>query len=325
MISEPVILIGQLTGLAFACGINLYATIAVLGLATRLGPLASLPPELATLEQPLVIGSAAALYIVEFVLDKIPYVDSVWDTIHTFIRPGAAALLAVGAAAAYAPEVQVAGGLLAAGVALSAHGSKAGLRLAVHASRWRRLSPAFSLVEDAVAVAIAVTVIRNPAMAAAVAATAVLLTMLVGPVLWRAFLLGIRAMGARLRSLFHPRSWHSTERLPPALRGAAPRPPAGFGPHRVARASVRGLRGIGAYQHGWLVATPEGVYFVYRSFFGPRHRPLPAAHAARLRPGFWADVVDVESSAGNYTVFLFKDGPPAAAAIREILSDNADG
>lgn len=322
MVSEPLILAGQLLAIAFASGLDVYATIAVLGLAARLGLAAGLPPGLAALAQPLVIGSAAALYLVESVVDKLPRVDALWDAVHTAIRPAAAALLAVSATAPHPFEVQIGAALLAGATALGAHASKAGLRTAVTASRWRgRLVPALSVAEDVAAITIAFAVVREPGMATAIAAGALLAIVAPGPVLWRAFLLGVRAMAARARGLFQRREWLGVDRIPPALRVVVPRSPLGPGVQRAARASIKGLPGVGAYRHGWIVIAPEGAHFLYRSLLGPRARPLPPGQDAEVHRGLWADVVSIRSAAGEYTIFLYCDGPPPAVAVAALAPD----
>jgi hypothetical protein len=100
---NPIETFGLALGAGFSSGLNLYATVATLGLLQRFGVI-HLPPGLQTLSHPIVVGIAVALYAIEFLADKIPYVDTVWDTVHTFIRPPAAALLAYAAAGAAAPE-----------------------------------------------------------------------------------------------------------------------------------------------------------------------------------------------------------------------------
>ena len=89
---SPLETLGFALGTSFASGLNLYATIAAAGLFQRFG-IVELPPQLQVLAHPLVLGIAIALFLVEFVADKIPYVDTAWDGIHTFIRPPAAAFL----------------------------------------------------------------------------------------------------------------------------------------------------------------------------------------------------------------------------------------
>jgi hypothetical protein len=130
---NPIGTLGLALGAGFSSGLNLYATVATLGLLQRLGVL-HLPPTLQVLSHPWVLGIAIALYLIEFFADKIPYFDTIWDTIHTFIRPPAAALLAFAAAGGAAPEWRWGAALLAGGVALTAHSTKASARAAVNTS-----------------------------------------------------------------------------------------------------------------------------------------------------------------------------------------------
>jgi hypothetical protein len=130
---NPIETLGLALGAGFSSGLNLYATVATLGLLQRFGVL-QLPPSLQVLSHSWVLGTALALYLVEFFADKIPYLDTFWDLIHTFIRPPAAALLAFAAAGGVAPEWRWAAALLAGGVALTSHGTKASARAAVNTS-----------------------------------------------------------------------------------------------------------------------------------------------------------------------------------------------
>lgn len=120
-------------GTAWTSGLNLYATIASLGLANRAGMI-QLPPDLQILADPLVIGIACLMYFIEFFADKVPYVDSGWDVLHTFIRVPAGALLAAGAVGDVNPAMELAALLAGGGVALAAHGTKMTVRLAVNTS-----------------------------------------------------------------------------------------------------------------------------------------------------------------------------------------------
>jgi len=90
---SPLETLGFALGTSFASGLNVYATVAAAGLMQRLG-LVHLPDALQVLAHPIVLGLAGTLFIIEFIADKIPYVDSAWDAVHTFIRPPAAAVLA---------------------------------------------------------------------------------------------------------------------------------------------------------------------------------------------------------------------------------------
>jgi hypothetical protein len=138
-------------GAGFSSGLNLYATVATLGLLQRFGVL-HLPGSLEILSHPWVLGIALALYVIEFFADKIPYVDTIWDAIHTFIRPPAAAVLAYAAAGGAAAEWKWGAALLAGGVALTSHGTKASARAAVNASPEPLSNWALSFGEDLLAV-----------------------------------------------------------------------------------------------------------------------------------------------------------------------------
>ncbi|MCX7065246.1 MAG: DUF4126 domain-containing protein [Proteobacteria bacterium] len=120
-------------GVAWASGINLYAVIAVLGLAGSAGYI-QLPDTLAIVEDPLVIIAAGFMYCVEFFADKIPGVDSTWDALHTFIRIPAGAMLAAGAVGDVTPALAVAAGLIGGGVTAATHATKAGTRMLINTS-----------------------------------------------------------------------------------------------------------------------------------------------------------------------------------------------
>jgi Domain of unknown function (DUF4126) len=148
---NPVETLGLALGAGFSSGLNLYATIATLGLLERF-QIVHLPGSLQALAHPWVIGIALTLYLIEFFADKIPYVDTVWDSIHTLIRPPAAAILAYASAGAAPAEWRWGAALLAGGVALTSHGTKASTRAAANTipepfSNWT-----LSLGEDVLAV-----------------------------------------------------------------------------------------------------------------------------------------------------------------------------
>ncbi len=159
--------LGLALGASFASGLNLYATVAALGLMQRLG-FAQLPPSLQVLAHPVVLGVAIALYAIEFVADKVPYVDSVWDVVHTFIRPPAAAVLAYGALAQVPDAWRVVAALLAGGIALASHGTKASARAAANASPEPFSNWILSLGEDAVAIGLAWLAVTHPWLTLAV-------------------------------------------------------------------------------------------------------------------------------------------------------------
>ena len=119
---SPLETLGFTLGTSFASGLNLYATVAAAGLFQRFG-IVQLPEPLQVLANPFVMGIAVTLFLVEFIADKIPYVDSAWDAVHTFIRPPAAAVIAYSAFGQVPEEWKVSAALLAGGVALTSHGA----------------------------------------------------------------------------------------------------------------------------------------------------------------------------------------------------------
>jgi hypothetical protein len=217
------VVLGQILGVAFGAGLNLYATVAFLGLALELGWIAGLTPPVYGLANPIVLVTAAVLYAFEFFIDKVPYADTAWDAIHTIIRPVAVAVLVFAALGEASLPLQIGGAALAGMVALAAHGVKAGLRLILNV-RPRKVRTAFiSVLEDVCAVALAAAALMYPVAALIVAGAAVPILALTGPRLWRAGVLAVRALDARLRGVFGTKGWRHADQLPArAARGVAP-------------------------------------------------------------------------------------------------------
>lgn len=125
--------IGLTLGVAWASGINLYAAILVLGYMGASGTL-TLPPDLQVLANPLVLLAAGAMYLLEFFADKMPGVDTTWDTLHTFIRIPAGAAMAAGAVGDVDPAVTLAAAIVGGGLAAGTHATKAGSRVLINTS-----------------------------------------------------------------------------------------------------------------------------------------------------------------------------------------------
>lgn len=149
---EWIATLGFAMGSAWLSGVNLYATVATLGLLQRYH-LAALPGNLDILGNGWVIGVAAGLYIIEFVADKVPVVDTAWDMVHTFIRVPAGAILAFAAFSGADATVQAIAMLLGGGVALTSHGAKAATRAAANTSPEPFSNWILSVVEDLFTVA----------------------------------------------------------------------------------------------------------------------------------------------------------------------------
>lgn len=154
-------------GTAWTSGINLYATVAVLGLLQRFGSV-KLPGGLDVLDNWWIIGIAAGLYLIEFFADKIPYVDSVWDVVHTFIRVPAGAAVAYAATSQMDPSVYTVATLLGGGLAFSSHGTKAALRAGANLSPEPVSNWVLSIVEDIIAFVGAILAVFAPVIIAIV-------------------------------------------------------------------------------------------------------------------------------------------------------------
>ncbi len=160
--------IAQIVALAVASGLNVYATVAVLGLTAHFH-LVELPDQFRAFDHPLVIGIALAMYLVEFVADKIPWFDSIWDAIHTVVRPLGGAWIAVNAIGHAAPASVTAAALLGGGLAMTTHVTKASTRAAANVSPEPFSNWLLSLSEDAVAIAVSYVALGHPALAATIA------------------------------------------------------------------------------------------------------------------------------------------------------------
>jgi hypothetical protein len=188
-------------GAAWASGINLYATVAVLGLASNSG-YAELPATLAVVEDPLVILAAGFMYCVEFFVDKTPGVDSAWDALHTFIRIPAGAMLAAGAIGEVSPAVVVAAGLVGGTVSAAAHTAKAGSRALINTSPEPFTNWTASVAEDLAVFAGLWAALNHPAIFLVILTIMLLLAIWLLPRLFRA----VGAVLSRLRSLFRSRA-----------------------------------------------------------------------------------------------------------------------
>ena len=190
-------ILGLAFGAAWTSGINLYATVAALGLLQHYG-LAQLPGGLHVLDSWIIIGVALFLYTVEFIADKIPYVDTVWDAVHTFIRVPAGAVLAFSATANLHPSVQVLALLLGGGLALSTHGTKATLRAAANTSPEPVTNWTLSIIEDVVAIGSTVLMVIHPVIILIVIAVFLLILAWILPKVVRR----LRRMIASARAFF---------------------------------------------------------------------------------------------------------------------------
>ncbi|MCC6797948.1 MAG: DUF4126 domain-containing protein [Candidatus Hydrogenedentes bacterium] len=198
---ETIALIGSVMGVGIVSGINLYATVLTIGLCLRF-QLFGIPEGMGDLEvlaHPYVLWTAGILFFVEFFADKIPYVDSLWDAIHTFIRPIAGAILGATMAGFGDPALAAVAFLLAGGVAFTSHATKATTRVAANHSPEPFSNWILSIIEDIVAIVGAVLAFLFPMVALIAVLVFVCIAIWLLPKIVRAF----RSQFARVRRIFN--------------------------------------------------------------------------------------------------------------------------
>ncbi len=157
-------ILGLIAGSSLTSGINLYLTVASLGITERLGWI-SLPGQLETFGNPIVISIALILFIIEFLADKFPYIDNLWDSVHMFIRPIGGALIAYLATSDMNAPIQTAVALAAGTLTFDSHLTKATTRLAINASPEPFSNITMSIIEDTFVISVIIMIIVFPLMA----------------------------------------------------------------------------------------------------------------------------------------------------------------
>ncbi len=184
-------------GVAWASGINLYAAILVLGLLGASGNM-PLPEALHVLQNPMVIGAAGIMYCIEFFADKVPGVDSIWDTLHTFIRIPAGAILAASAIAEVDPSLTLSAALVGGSITAATHLTKASTRLLVNTSPEPFSNIGVSLTEDTLVIGGLWAALHYPLVFLVFLVAFLLVMIWLLPILWR----GVKGMYETLRRLF---------------------------------------------------------------------------------------------------------------------------
>jgi Domain of unknown function (DUF4126) len=200
-------------GTAWTSGINLYATVAALGIASR-AEMIQLPPDLQVLGHPAVIAIACIMYFIEFFADKVPYVDSGWDALHTFIRVPAGAILAARSLGDMNPALELVAVLAGGSIALAAHGTKAATRLAINASPEPFSNWAASITEDVSVFGSIWLMFNHPVIMLILVLVFLALVVWLVPKIFRFVKRGFQALRDRMRGI-KPDQPASTD--PPAL------------------------------------------------------------------------------------------------------------
>ncbi len=196
-LEQIISLIALTMGVGWASGINLYATVLMLGVLNNMGHI-TLPEELQVVSDPLVLMAAGAMYFVEFFADKVPGVDTGWDGLHTFIRIPAGAALAAGAVGDMAPAVEIAAALVGGSLAAGSHAAKAGSRVMINTSPEPVTNWTASISEDLMVLGGLWAALNHPIWFLAGLVIFILLLIWLLPKLWR----GIKKVFGFIARLF---------------------------------------------------------------------------------------------------------------------------
>jgi len=345
-------LLGSTLGLGLVSGINLYATVLVVGLGVRL-EIIVLRPELQQLQvlaTPIVIGIAGLLFVIEFLADKIKWIDSIWDAVHTFIRPLGAALIGATALGATSPEAVVVA-LLCGGVALSGHSTKAGVRVLVNHSPEAFSNVVLSLVEDGLVVLGTYIAVQYPYLMPLIVGLFVIGFVWFAPKVFRLVRIEINGIFAFFKKLFVVIK-RLTLRL---LRRSVPvesqfnlrtRPdipqivndelPVEYvyhlkdkfklnGESAVIRcAAGKGIRGL-RHSLGYLTVTPNELIFTARRRFGFRDHLIPRNRFEHIhfKKQLLLDRLMLRAEGKQHVFHFFKDAAHRGESISNTLGTNS--
>lgn len=212
-LEQIISLIALTMGVGWASGINLYATVLMLGVLNNMGHIA-LPEELQVVSDPLVLMAAGFMYFVEFFADKVPGVDTGWDGLHTFIRIPAGAALAAGAVGDLAPAVEIAAALVGGSLAATSHAAKAGSRVLINTSPEPVTNWTASISEDLMVLGGLWAALNHPIWFLIGLVAFIILLIWLLPKIWR----GVKRVFRFLADLFSGRKSPPPgegERLPP--------------------------------------------------------------------------------------------------------------
>jgi len=347
-------MLGSLLGLVWASGLRLYATVLLVGLGVRFSLLA-LPPEmegLRVLAEPRVLTAAGMMFLVEFVADKVPWVDSLWDSVHTVIRPLGAMAMATAAAGWMDPAAKTILALLCGGVALAGHSSKAATRLLANHSPEPFSNIALSLGEDLFVLFAVWLAIQHPILALCLLAAFLAVFAWMAPKIFRLLRVQAPALAGFIRNFAMPdrirprtpaaaASQTATmedrvKRVLPNDRTLAHRMPVNFlrtlgemfpgsdpslAFRAVAMKSVPGLRN----SPGYLCIMDDRCVFVTRRSFRLRVHRIEADRVTRAdyRSGIFLDRLVFHGPDGERGFYLAKDGGPIGECVALALSPAA--
>ncbi len=301
--------LGSLLGLSFVSGINLYATVAVVGLVTKFHLIQGLPPEFQALNNNLIITVAIILYVCEFFADKIPGFDTAWDAIHTLIRPFGGALLALMTVGKASPATEVLAFMIGATLATGSHLAKSGFRVLINTSPEPFSNMVVSVAEDMGVVGLTYLSMSHPVLALVITVILTIIIAILLPFLWRAVRMLLSGLWHRLkgtggapgdsllRSTAIKIAPHITD-LGISLDNAV-----------VVPAWVTKVRGFKRWQKGYLVYDKENFYFVPSKMFKktPISIPVPRKEKIIMGSGFLFHKLFIHSDRESWNLIVPKN------------------
>ncbi|HEY3278107.1 MAG TPA: DUF4126 domain-containing protein [Syntrophorhabdaceae bacterium] len=309
---ETIALLGSLTGLGLMAGLSLYATILTVGLGVRFG-LVHLDPglqHLAVLAGTPVLVAAGIVYLFEFFADKIPWLDSIWDSVHTFIRPFGAAVLGVTAIGSVDTVTQVLSVILCGGAALASHSAKAGTRIMVNHSPEPVSNVSLSLFEDGLTFLGTWFSLKHPQLMLIIAGVFMVIILAISPRIFRLLKVELLAFHAMIDKYLS-----GSGRLPagePMPDGYEQYLRKRFDPSAFPKA-VRCVasRGVGGLRHsvGYLCLGGEGLFFLTRRWFHFSLWQMKGNSITDLRrtKGLLLDLISFSDGEGPRSFYFFKN------------------
>ncbi len=263
---DAIHILGTLLGLSFISGINLYATVAVVGMCIKWNLVTNFPPELSVLANDLIIGIALVFYILEFVADKIPGFDTFWDILHTFIRPLGGAFLAFLTVANGSPVAEILAFMLGSFISGMAHATKASTRLIIQLSPEPVSNTIASISEDVFTIGYGYVVLKYPLVGLVCTTIIIALILYFFPKLLRLFFMMASVIYYRLTKRYKnlkdfssvpikwDEYWKKVRDADEKLLWAGP-------------AFAKAIPGISRFKKGYLIVSSDGLYFYTRKLW----------------------------------------------------------
>lgn len=315
---ETLVLLTKIFGISFTSGINLYATIGLVGLAIRFNLIQNLPEQLNILANEYVIGTALIMYTCEFVADKIPAFDSIWDSVHTFIRPFAAAMLALMAVGDCPLYMKIIVFILAGGVALTSHTAKAGIRLVANTSPEPFSNSILSVAEDIGVFALVALIITHPFIAASIILVLLAIILWQGPKLVGFTFFMFKSLALKIQSLLPAEKHINNEIMPSTFDNYLSKTlDEGEKVYLTLESTFKGPK----KGSGYMVVSESRLIILYKTWFMVRHLEfdIPEMNRLSFQSNFLTDRISFNHNNKQIVLVLFKSNSRKLADIKNIF------